>query len=159
MEKIVGTIDNASKDGSFYHLIFTPTKLLVCMVMDKAEFKKTVKTGKPVRTALVAEQIPIEGHVMMEQSYFNLANLIYSENRARGKEIEENLDSFLGNGGSSVTELEYASISLVELRNRRLNASPNLIVHLSPEKMRFRIVGSFSSDFLPELFGEKFVSK
>lgn len=141
-------------------------------VMDKAELKEAIKSGKPVVKTLVASSIPVVGHEIEENLLLETGNYIYATNRARGKNIERDLDQYLKVSHGGITGLDYNDVIAVQLRKGPFRTTQRLIIDSAPGKRKFLINGSFAkytgsptdsdhsfTEFLADIFGERFSVK
>lgn len=172
MARIIGSIDNVSDNSEFYHLIFTPTKLYICKVMEREEFNKFMEGVNPIKPARETRRNSIGGPANTGESFFDMIDRLYSKNRERGKDVEEDLETALFERKYGITEVDYTEILKVELKKSVLLPVPKIVISTAAGKRSFRVNGNITGqgwnfageakspgDFLSEVLGDRFSSR
>jgi hypothetical protein len=124
--QIIGSIDNASRGRSTYHLIFTSKEILQFLVMDRREsyalMRNTIGFSSGYRNAKIAVQ--------------GMASTCLE----RGKEIEEHIETRITGEKGSYISIDYSEISDVSLSGGNAFTLPHLSFIYKGRQVRYNLI-------------------
>lgn len=134
MTEIVGSIDNAFVGLNAYHLVFTRQEMLRFLVMGRKEHRSGMRAASDPSGLFT-----ISGAISNSRSVGTEVLLIISTNLARGREIEKNMDAYIGDPNQQFVSLDYGLIEKVELSSGTSFKMPQLTVRTDGKKEKYQL--------------------